>query len=126
MPHCPFCSSDKVYRLLDTLRCKRCKNIWKEGGDSSAVSGPAVPDTSLRIRKRTEPLEKRMAKKLDECLTRCSGKFCITTIAWQASDISEELFRRYIRQCVKNRTLAETKDSYGRTWYSRHGTKSKK
>jgi hypothetical protein len=126
MPYCPFCSSDKVYRLLNTLRCKRCKNIWKEGGDPHAATGPAVPDTSLRIRKLTEPLEKRMAKKLDECLSRYNGKFCITIMAWQAGDISPELFRRYVQQCVKNRTLTEKKDSYGRSWYSRPGTKSKK
>ncbi|MHB8163231.1 MAG: hypothetical protein ACYDDV_02660 [Methanoregula sp.] len=31
MPNCPFCSSDEVYDHLFTWRCKRCKNIGKEG-----------------------------------------------------------------------------------------------
>jgi len=61
-----------------------------------------------------------MEKKLDECLTRSGGKLCLTTMTWQAGDISEELFKKYLRQCVKNQALAETKDHYGRTWYTRH------
>ena len=27
---CPVCGSKNVYSLLNTLHCKRCKNIWKE------------------------------------------------------------------------------------------------
>lgn len=124
MPCCPFCSSDKVYSLLNTLHCKRCKNIWKEGEEDTArsvASGFSVPGTLLRIRKRTDPLETRMEKKLQSYLTRSGGKFCITTMTWQAGDISQDLFRRYLERCVKNRALAETKDRYGRTWYLRPG-----
>lgn len=120
MPRCPFCSSEEVYPLLNTLRCKRCKNIWKEGGEDpywSAASGSS--GMSPGARKRTEPLETRLEKKLDEYLRRSSGKFCITTRTWQSGDITLEMFTRYLRQCVKNRTLAEERDSYGRTWYSR-------
>jgi len=126
MPTCPVCSSEMVYPLLNTLRCKRCKHIWKVGEEDPAPCRCPDLDPSLRIRKKTEPLETRLEKKLDECLLRCSGKFCLTTMSWQAGDISQELFRRYVKQCVKNRTLAETKDGYGRTWYSRPGMKKKK
>lgn len=28
--HCPVCSSEKIYSLLNTFHCKRCGNIWKE------------------------------------------------------------------------------------------------
>jgi hypothetical protein len=109
-----------VYPLLNTLRCKRCKNIWKEDDpDGSAACG--TPGTPLRIRKRTDPLETRLEKKLDEYLTRHRGKFCIGTMTWQAGDISQALFRSYLLRCVKNRTLAEMKDRYGRTWYERPG-----
>lgn len=27
---CPVCGSEKVYSLLNTLHCKRCKSLWKE------------------------------------------------------------------------------------------------
>jgi len=113
-----------VYDHLFSWHCKRCKNIWKEGkgpeqyaGCDSPVPGP-IPG-----RKRTEPLETRMEKRLERYLTRSGGKFCPATVSWQAGDISEELFRRYLQRCVKNRTLAEEKDHYGRTWYRRPGTK---
>jgi hypothetical protein len=118
----PFCSSDKVYRLLNTLRCKRCKNIWKEGEeDPDRTAACGSPGTSPGIRKRTDPLETRLEKKLDEYLTRSGGKFCFATMTWQAGDISRELFMRYLKQCVKKRVLAETKDRYGRMWYERPG-----
>jgi hypothetical protein len=29
------------------------------------------------------------------------------------------MFRRYLKKCVKNRTLVENKDQYGILWYSR-------
>jgi hypothetical protein len=123
MPLCPNCSSDKVYRLLETLRCKRCKHIWKEeerDPDSTVCRCP-IENASFKIRKRTEPLERRMERKLDEYLARSKGKFCFTLATWQAGDISQELFTRYLRRCLKDRTLAETRDRYGRTWYSRPG-----
>jgi hypothetical protein len=118
MPDCPVCSSDRVYCLLDTLHCKRCKNIWKEGEgpDRSAYGSPG---TSRGIRTRTEPLETRLEKRLDHYLGRSGGKFCSTGMTWQAGDISQELFGRYLKRCVKNRTLTESKDRYGRTWYLR-------
>jgi len=110
-----------VYPLLNTWRCKRCKNIWKEGAEDIGIAtcGSPLPDPSPTIRKKTEPLETRLEKKLNVYLTRSGGKFCLTTKTWQAGDISKELFMRYLKRCVKNRTLVETKDSYGRIWYSR-------
>ena len=110
-----------VYPLLNTWRCKRCKNIWKEGEDpdQSIASESSQSGTSRQTRKRTEPLEKRLEKKLEEILTRHGGKFCIVTKTWQSGDISPELFRTYLKGCVKNRTLSETKDQYGRIWYFR-------
>ena len=110
-----------VYPLLNTWRCKRCKNIWKEGEgpDLTAACGSSLPGTSRETRKRTEPLETRLEKKLEEILTRSGGKFCIAPMTWQAGDISQELFRGFLKRCVKNRVLAETKDRYGRIWYSR-------
>jgi hypothetical protein len=114
---CPFCGSDKVYPLLGTLRCKRCKNIWKEeGGVRPACPGP---HDTLRTRKKTAPLETRLAKRLDTCLERHGGKFCPAGVAWPAGEISRELFLHYLDRCVKDRTLAEKKDRAGRTWYSR-------
>jgi len=119
MPNCPVCSSDMVYPLLNTWRCKRCKNIWKEGESPDLSAACGCPDTSPGIRKRPEPLPTRLEKKLEQMLTRSGGKFCITTMTWQAGDISRELFRRYVKRCINNRTLAESKDRYGRIWYER-------
>jgi hypothetical protein len=117
---CPFCSSDKVYPLLNTLRCKRCKNIWKEGEEDPGRSAAGrflgrVPES----KKRTDPLKTRLERKLDECLTRRGGKFCIATMTWQEGDISRELFGRYLERCVNNRALAKTKDRYGQILYFR-------
>jgi hypothetical protein len=108
-----------VYPLLNTLRCKRCKHIWKVGDENPAPC--RCPDLvpSLRVRKKTDPLETRMERKLEEHLARHNGKFCVTTMTCRHGDNSFELFRSYLRQCVKDRSLAETKDRYGRIWYSR-------
>ncbi|MDO9323611.1 MAG: hypothetical protein Q7T80_01500 [Methanoregula sp.] len=116
MPNCPVCSSDKVYPLLNTWRCKRCKNIWKDGEspDRSAAGDTTLTGPSRETRRRIEPLDTRLEKRLEELLTRSGGKFCITTITWQAGDISRELFRSYLKRCVKNRVLTETKDIYQR------------
>lgn len=119
MPNCPVCSSDMVYPLLNTWRCKRCKHIWKEGEDPDRSGDCGTPGTSPGIRKRTEPLETRLEKRLEEYITRSGGKFCMTNMTWQAGDISRELFGTYVKRCVKNRALAEMKDQYGRTWYFR-------
>jgi hypothetical protein len=42
-----------------------------------------------------------------------------TAAGWRAGDISYEVFRRYVWHCVRDRTLKETKDRYGLTWYRR-------
>jgi hypothetical protein len=120
MAVCPFCSSDKVYPLLNTLRCKRCKNIWKEGEEDPGRSAACVsPGSVPGSRKRTEPLETRLEKRLDECLIRSGGKFCFTAMTWQAGDISRELFGRYLERCVRNRALAKSQDRFGQSWYFR-------
>jgi hypothetical protein len=125
MPTCPFCSSDKVYPLLNTLRCKRCKHIWKENEEDPGLSDACeFSDMPLKIQKRIDPLEKRMEKRLNRYLNRSNGKFCFTTMSWEAGDISQEVFGRYLRHCVKSRTLTEEKDRYGRTWYLRPVTKN--
>ena len=119
MTSCPYCGSEDIYFLLNTFRCKRCKGIWKERGDgtfSPACSCPQ-PDTPPLVRKRTEPLPARLEKRLEEMLERHGGKFSLSAAGWQAGDISYELFQRYVRQCVKDRTLAEERDRYGRKWY---------
>ena len=110
-----------VYPLLNTLRCKRCKHIWKVGEEEYSTS--RCPDLvpSLRVRKKTDPLEIRMEKKLEEFLTRHNGNFCLTTMICRYGDTSSGLFRSYLRQCVRERTLEETKDRDGRVWYSRKG-----
>ena len=95
MPTCPVCSSEMVYPLLNTLRCKRCKNIWKAGEEEPCRCPDLIP--SIRVRKKTDPLEMRLGKKLDECFDRSKGKFCLNTMTWQAGDISQELFRRYLK-----------------------------
>jgi hypothetical protein len=126
MPTCPVCSCDRVYPLLNTWRCTRCKHIWKEGAEDIGITtfGYPLPDISPVIRKKTEPLQTRLEKKLEEILTRSGGKFCLATRPWQAGDISQELFRRYVKRCVKNRVLAEETDRYGRIWYRRPRTKN--
>ena len=55
MPTCPICASEMVYPLLNTLRCKRCKHIWKTG--DVEYSTCRCPDLvpSLRVRKKTDP-----------------------------------------------------------------------
>jgi hypothetical protein len=119
---CPFCSSEKVYCLLNTLHCKRCKNMWK--GDTKNpdfdVSGYAnqINNQALRIPKKTDTLETRMEKRLNEYLNKIHGKFCMDTSTWKSGDISKEVFMRYLKICVNNKVLAEEKDRYGRTWYS--------
>lgn len=119
MSTCPICGSDMVYPLLNTIRCKRCKHIWKSGEEEYSTCRCPDLDPSLRVRKKTDPLETRMEKKLDEHLARHTGKFCISTMTCRHGDTSFELFRNYLKRCVANRTLEETKDRYGRVWYSR-------
>jgi hypothetical protein len=121
MTTCPISASEMVYPLLNTLRCKRCKHIWKAGDEE--YSPCRCPDLipSLRARKKTYPLEIRLERKLDELLARHQGKFCITPMTCRSGDIPFELFRCYLKRCMKDRTLAETKDHCGQIWYSRAG-----
>jgi hypothetical protein len=110
-----------VYPLLNTLRCKRCKHIWKAGEEEYSSCRCPDLDPSLRIRKNMDPLETRLERRLEQLLARHKGKFCFTTMSCRHGDISFALFKSYLRQCVMNRTLTETKDRYGRVWYSRPG-----
>jgi hypothetical protein len=61
MPTCPVYSSERVYPLLNTLRCKRCKHIRRPGTRSTAPAGAPVP--SRQVRKKTDPLEKRLERR---------------------------------------------------------------
>jgi hypothetical protein len=117
---CPTCASEEVYSLMNTLHCKRCGNIWKEGDCPAFFSDGCRPaiNPSL-VRKKTEKIETRMEARLDEYLARSRGKFCFDTLSWKIGDISLAIFRRYLKHCVKNGTLVESRDGYGRTWYSR-------
>ena len=118
---CPFCSSEKVYSLLNTLHCKRCKNVWKDG-EPPCDTGGFTALTRERQRgppKKTETLEARQRKALNEHLKKNRGKFCMDTIPWKTGDISQALFRQYLKKCVKSEILTEKKDRHGRIWYSR-------
>ncbi len=117
---CPACSSDKVYSLLGTLHCKRCKHIWKVVEDNGRYgSAEAVAPRALTIKVRTESIETRMEKRLDEYLVRGGGTFSLDTIPVHAGKLSLALFRSYVKKCVIARDLTERKDRTGRTWYSR-------
>ena len=121
---CPVCASENVYCLLNTLHCKRCGNIWTEEKtprnryierDSESPVGNRKPTTTPM----TETLEQRMEKQLEGYLKKFSGKFSIYSIHSTIGDIHMAMFRRYLKKCVKNRTLVEKKDQYGIQWYSR-------
>jgi hypothetical protein len=60
-----------------------------------------------------------MEKKLEGYLKKFNGKFNTNKISSNIGDIHMAMFRRYLKKCVKNRTLVEKKDRYGITWYSR-------
>ena len=126
MSSCPFCGCDRIYPLLDTLRCKRCKGIWKLGADvpASQVSGRFMADSLKCVTKR-DSLGTRLEKMLDTCLHRPGGRYCHGTTAWQDGDIPEGLFLTYLAQCVRNGTLQVQEDCCGRIWYFRPGRKSR-
>jgi response regulator of citrate/malate metabolism len=119
---CPVCGSDAVYCLLDTLHCKRCQNIWTEEKKRSKYD---VRDVETPVSNQTrayaikESPDKRMEKQLENYLKKYQGKFTTYTIASAIGDIQMAMFRRYLKKCVRNRTLVEEKDQYGRYWYSR-------
>ncbi len=122
---CPFCSSEKVYSLLNTLHCKRCKNMWKADAEDpdSYTSGyrDAPINRGLRMVKKTESLEKRLEKRLNDYLKKGHGRFCMNTTDWKSGDVTREIFRRYLKRCVRKKVITERKDQYGRTWYSGNG-----
>ena len=120
---CPVCAGEEVYCLLNTLHCKRCGNIWKEEkntGSRYETSDTEPPSGNQRRKPAiTDTLEQRMEKQLEGYLKRSRGKFSRDTITSNIGDIHMAMFRNYLKKCVKNRTLVETKDQYGILWYSR-------
>jgi hypothetical protein len=120
---CPVCASEEVYSLLNTLHCKRCGNIWTEEKNTRSTYDTRDPGTPIRNRRRTpaiaDTLEKRMEKQLEGYLKNYRGKFGLYTITSNIGDIHLAMFRRYLKKCVKNRTLVEKKDRFGILWYSR-------
>ncbi|MDD1696751.1 MAG: hypothetical protein LUQ36_00130 [Methanoregula sp.] len=124
---CPVCSSKQVYSLLNSLRCKRCGNIWKEEKKNKSnvvVCRNELPiNNQVRSKTTTDNIETKMEKKLDEYLKKFNGKFCLDKFPWIIGDITLAMFRRYLKNCVKSRTLVEKKDGYGVIWYSRPSKK---
>jgi len=120
---CPVCDSENVYSLLKTLHCKRCGNIWKENKKTRSNYDTRDVKTPISNRRRTiaitDSLEKKMEKQLDGYLKKFKGKFSMYTVTPNIGDIYMAMFRRYMKKCVKNRTLVEKKDRYGILWYSR-------
>ena len=60
-----------------------------------------------------------MEKQLNGYMRKFRGKFSMYAVASNIGDIQMAMFRRYLKKCVKNRTLVEKKDRYGILWYSR-------
>ena len=120
---CPVCASEKVYSLLDTFHCKRCGNIWKEEKKNGAKYNTRGFETSIGNQRLTRTItnssEQRMKQQLERYLKKSNGKFSIQSITSNIGDIQMAMFRRYLKICVKNRTLVEKKDQYGIIWYSR-------
>jgi len=120
---CPVCASEKVYSLLDTLHCKRCGNIWKEEKKNGGKYNTRGFETSIGNQRLTRTItnssEQRMKQQLEGYLKKSNGKFSIQSITSNIGDIQMAMFRRYLKICVKNRTLVEKKDQYGIIWYSR-------
>ncbi len=119
--NCPVCASDDVYSLMDTLHCKRCGNIWTE--ETRGTRGTCGLETSTSDRRLsraiTDSPEQRMEKQLEGYLKKSRGKFSLYSIPSNIGDIQMAMFRRYLKKCVRNRTLVEKKDQYGIAWYSR-------
>jgi len=120
---CPVCSSKDVYCLLNTLHCKRCGNIWKEEKKNGGKYNTRGFETSIGNQRQTRTItnssEQRMKQQLEGYLKKSNGKFSIQSITSNIGDIQMAMFRRYLKICVKNRTLVEKKDQYGIIWYSR-------
>jgi hypothetical protein len=60
-----------------------------------------------------------MEKQLDACLRRYHGTICGEMIPYARGDIPEALFKKYLRTCVANGILLQTRDRYGRVRYLR-------
>jgi hypothetical protein len=60
-----------------------------------------------------------MEKQLEIHLKKFNGRFTTSAITSNIGNIQMAMFRSYLKKCVKNRTLVEKKDDYGRYWYSR-------
>ena len=120
---CPVCASENVYSLLNTIRCKRCGNIWKEDKKTRSTSDTRDLGTPISNRRQTkvitDSVEKKMEKQLEGYLKKFKGKFSMHIIPSHIGDIQMAMFRRYLKKCVRNRTLVEKKDRYGILWYSR-------
>jgi hypothetical protein len=120
---CPVCASEDVYSLLKTLHCKRCGNIWKEEKKTKGSYDKRDVEMPVSNRRRspaiTDTLEQRMEKQLNGYLKKFRGEFSMYAITSNIGDIHMAMFRRYLKKCVKNRTLVEHKDQYGIHWYSR-------
>ena len=67
---CPICSSKNVYSLLNSLRCKRCGNIWKEekkNGSKFVICEVESPiNNQVRSITTKDDIETKMEKKLAE------------------------------------------------------------
>lgn len=123
---CPFCASERVYTLMDTRHCKRCKGMWHENKKSRDLpdrsgSGARTALLKARGKPRTETLSMRLKKELDTCLKRHHGKICPDRMGRDSGSLAAHWFRLYIRICVKNGELTGKKDRHGTIWYSREG-----
>jgi hypothetical protein len=106
---------------MDTLHCKRCGNIWtEETKDTYGAFGFETPISNQGLtRAITESPEQRMEKQLEGYLKKSTGKFSLHFIPSNIGNIQMAMFRRYLKKCVRNRTLVEKKDQHGIVWYSR-------
>jgi len=120
---CPVCGSEEVYVMVDTLHCKRCANIWTEETNVKCTFDSCNVELPPSIRTWTpaikESPEQRMEKQLEIYLKKFKGRFTPSLITSNIGDIQMAIFRSYLKKSVKNQTLVEEKDDYGRFWYSR-------
>lgn len=65
-----------------------------------------------------EELENSMHTILNGYLNRYES-FSMETVTWKTGFVTRDMFREYLKKCVKNGTITEKKDEYGVTWYSR-------
>jgi hypothetical protein len=123
LSRCPFCSSEKVYALVNTMHCKRCKNLWtpdKHNPEIIKKTEPLARSTNPagRMVKKTAPLEIRLKQRLDEFIRKYNGRFSMDFVVWKTGDITPDLFRQYLKKCENNSILVKSNDRNGRIWYS--------